>query len=352
MEERLIGPESPVLVTGANGFIGRKLVESLLALDFRNIRCLMRRSNAKDDFLKSVGMESGDSRVTIFIGDLLSEADCGKMAENIEVIYHLAAGRGEKSHAAACLNSVVTTRNLLDAVSERKTLRRFVNVSSFTVYSNRDKPHRILLDENCPVETDPAIRHNAYSYAKIRQDELVTQFCSSHDIPYAIVRPGVVYGPGNEKINGRVGIDSFGIFLHLGGSNRVPLTFVDNCADVIALAGLVKYEGNQVFNVVDDDLPTSRRFLSLYKKRVRRFKSLYIPKWISYMLCFLWEKYYKWSKGQLPNTYNRVLWHITWKKTKYSNKKIKTVLGWKQRVPTPEGLDLYFNSCQKKVSHD
>ena len=55
-----------------------------------------------------------------------------------------------------------------------------------------------------------------------------------------IVRPGYVYGQGKSAITGRVGIGSFGIFLHLGGGNRIPLTYVENCADAIVLAGLKK----------------------------------------------------------------------------------------------------------------
>ena len=84
-----------------------------------------------------------------------------------------------------------------------------------------------------------------------------------------IVRPGVVYGPGNKGITGRVGLGTFGLFLHLGGSNEIPLTYVDNCADAIVLAGIKGGVDGEVFNVVDDDLPTSRKFLRLYKKNVR-----------------------------------------------------------------------------------
>ena len=100
-----------------------------------------------------------------------------------------------------------------------------------------------------------------------------------------IVRPGSVYGAGKREIAGRVGIGTFGLFLHLGGSNTIPFTYVDNCAEAIVLAGLVKGVDGEVFNVVDDDLPSSRQFLRLYKKNVRRFKSLYVPHAVSYALC-------------------------------------------------------------------
>ncbi|MGH9426339.1 MAG: NAD-dependent epimerase/dehydratase family protein, partial [Terriglobia bacterium] len=141
-----------------------------------------------------------------------------------------------------------------------------------------------------------------------------------------------MYGPGNEGISGRVGISTSDIFLHLGGSNPIPLTYVDKCAEAIALAGLKKLATNgEVFNVVDDDLPSSRRFLRQYKKNVRRFKSIYVPHFVSYTLCYLWEKYSACSEGQLEPVLNRRRWRANWKKTLYSNEKLKSKLGWTPR---------------------
>ncbi len=89
---------------------------------------------------------------------------------------------------------------------------------------------------------------------------------------YVVVRPGSVYGAGKADITGRVGIGTFGFFLHLGGSNTIPFTYVDNCASAIVLAGLVEGVDGEVFNVLDDDLPSSRQFLRLYKKNVRELQ--------------------------------------------------------------------------------
>ena len=83
------------------------------------------------------------------------------------------------------------------------------------------------------------------------------------------IRPGAVYGPGKAEIPGRVGRDLSGLFLHMGGRNLIPFTYVDNCAEAIVLAGLVKGVDGEVFNVVDDDLPTSRKFLRMYKQNVK-----------------------------------------------------------------------------------
>jgi hypothetical protein len=102
---------------------------------------------------------------------------------------------------------------------------------------------------------------------------------------------------------------------------------------------------------VDDDLPSSRRFLRLYKERVRKFRSVYVPHAVSYILCHLWECYSAWSEGQLPPAYNRARWHANWKKTNYCNSKAKQELGWTPAVPTTVGLERYFAACRDREHH-
>jgi nucleoside-diphosphate-sugar epimerase len=346
--ELLADRDDLLLVTGASGFIGRRVVERLLAMGFRNLRCLVRRTGAGRLAALQAAVEGAS--VEIMNGNLLSREDCARAARGVAVIYHAAAGRGEKSVPDAFLNSVVTTRNLMEEALAGKTLKRFVNVSSFAVYSNAEKKGK-LLDENCPIEQHPVERGDAYCFAKVKQDEIVAEYGSRFGLPYVIVRPGYVYGPGNEGMTPRVGIGTFGIFLHLGGLNTIPITYVENCAEAIVLAGLVPGVDGQVFNVVDDDLPSSRSLLRQYKKNVQPFRSIYLPHAVSYSLCWAWERYVKWSDGQLPLSFNRRDWHATWKSTKYSNARIKERLGWTPRVPTSEGLSRHFEACRRKVSN-
>jgi len=345
-----VDKDDVILVTGASGFIGSRLVASLLDRGFRNLRCFVRVSSplARVEAL-GAGCDQ-ETQLEVFKGNLLSREDCAAATKDVRLIFHLAAGRGEKSYPEAFMNSVVTTRNLLDASLHNGGLKRFVNVSSFAVYSNQGKRGRSLT-ETCPLETRPELRGEAYCFAKVKQDEIVAEYGKKHKVPYVIVRPGYVYGPGKMNISGRVGTGTFGIFLHLGGSNKIPFTYVDNCADAIALAGLTMGVDGEVFNVVDDDLPSSHQFLRLYKQKVRRFRSIYVPHVLSYALCYLWERYSAWSEGQLPPVFNRREWHSYWKKTRYSNAKLKQRLGWTPRVPMAEGLERYFEGCRGGGQH-
>ena len=190
--------------------------------------------------------------------NLLSTEDCRSATAGVEITYHLVAGRG-KSFPGCFQGSVVTTRNLLDALLAHGRLKRFVNVSSFAVYSNFGLRRGAVWDETCPLEDKLEERHDAYAYGKLKQDELVQDYHQRFGVPFTIVRPGIVFGPGKKAIPGFVGMDTFGFFMHLGGGGPVPLTYVDNCAEAIVLAGLVKGVDGEVFNVVDDQLPTQPR---------------------------------------------------------------------------------------------
>ncbi len=343
----LIEKDAPILITGANGFIGSRVVRQLLEQGFKELRCFSRPSS-DTSALEATLQAYPEARCRIVMGNLLVKGDCLRAAEGAALIYHLAAGRGEKSYPDAFMNSVVTTRNLMDAALSSSQLRRFVNVSSFVVYSTERLRHGALLDESCPTEHEPQNTGEAYCYAKVRQEELVAEYGRKNRLPYVILRPGVVYGPGNRGITGRVGIGSFGIFLHLGGGNRIPLTYVDNCADAIILSGLIPGIDGEIFNVVDDDPPTSRQFLRQYKQHVIPFKSIYLPHSVSYFLCFLWERYSRWSEGQLPPVYNRKRWSSYWKGNTYSNAKLKQRLGWQPKIRYAEAAQNYF-AYQKRA---
>lgn len=348
VSERLIVARDPFLITGSSGFIGAKVVEILLEYGFSNLRCFVRPSSGLDR-LKQVLAKHSEESVQMVSGDLLSRDDCRRAAEGVSVIFHLAAGI-EKSFAGAFMNSALTTRNLMDAFLEVGRPKRFVNVSSFAVYSNLKLKRGALLNETCELENAPEKRFDPYCFGKLKQEQLVKQYGKERGLPYVIMRPGAVFGPGKKALTGRVGINTFGFFVHLGGSNRLPLTFVDNCAEAIVLAGLKRGIEGEIFNVVDDEYLTSRQFLRMSKK-AKPFRSVRVPYTLAYALCLLWEKYSKWSKGQLPPVFNRRRCSAEWKSNRYSNQKLKHRLGWQPRVPMRQAMEVFLDQFESDSNH-
>jgi len=118
---------------------------------------------------------------------------------------------------------------------------------------------------------------------------------------------------------------------------------VDNCAESIVLAGLRPGIDGEIFNVVDDEVLTSRQFLRAYRQKVKPFFSVRVPYHFAYAMCLLWEKYSKWSKDQLPPVFNRRRCAAQWKGNHFSNQKLHQRLGWKQRVNMEDAMAFWRN---------
>ena len=345
-QEHVVSSSERILVTGSNGFIGTRVVDTLLRYGFSNIRCFVRPSSRLDGLNTVLARYSVAETIEVCQGDLLSPEDCQRAVDGCTIIYHLAAG-SDKSFAGSFMNTALATRNLMDAIVRRGQARRFVNVSSFAVYSNLKIRRGGVLDETCPLEDSPQERYDPYCFGKLKQEELVKEYGKKFGLPYVILRPGTVFGPGKRELSGRVGIGTFGVFIQVGGSNLLPLTFVDNCAEAIVLAGLKPGVEGEVFNVVDDELLTSGQFLSAYKKSVNRFFSVRIPYLAAHHLCRLWDHYSRESKGQLPPVFNRRRCAAEWKEVRFSNQKLRDRLGWKPRI----GLEQAMASFLSQFSH-
>lgn len=342
----IINPDDLILVTGAKGFIGLKVVQALISYGFTKLRCFVRTSTNMNLLNKIIDINKNID-IEIIKGDLISMHDCEKATDNVSVIYHLAASFG-KSNSSAYKNAVIPTKNLLDSILKNKKFKRFLHVSSFAVYSNKNLKGNEILDEKCDIEKEPERSGEAYCYGKIKQEDLILEYAKKYNIPFVIVRPGAVYGPGSSEISLRVGFWCSGIFFHLGGSNIIPFTYIDNCADAIVLAGIKDEVNGEIFNIVDDDPPTSRDFLKLYKQNIGNFPSIFIPYSLMYFNCLLWELGSKLSNGRIRPVLNRRRCRTYWKGNLYTNEKLKKLLGWKPNIRLEEGLKHFFEFCKQE----
>jgi nucleoside-diphosphate-sugar epimerase len=262
-----------VLVTGAAGFLGIATVERLLAHGDRNIRCFVRPGRDLSQ-LEALFAKYPDAKPQFVSGDMTKAPDVAKAVKGVDVIYHLAAAM-KGTAADMFMNTVVGTKNLLEAMPKTKQ-PKLVLVSSFSVYGLAGLPRGYLVTESAPLEQNPQ-RRDPYSHAKIRQEELCRDYQSKLGFPMVVLRPGVIYGPRGGHLFANMGVNLFGVFLHLGRKNQVPLTYVDNCAEAIAIAGHKEESVGETYNVWDSELPTSSEYLKLYRKSVEKVKYVNVP---------------------------------------------------------------------------
>jgi nucleoside-diphosphate-sugar epimerase len=327
-----------ILVTGAGGFLGKAIVERLLAHGQNDLRCMLRDAS-KARGLEAIAARYPRAQLEFVTVNLRNPIEIPRAVSDADIVIHAAAAL-KGSPAEMFLDSVVASRNLLEAIANELRSIRVVLISSFGAMGVAELPRGAMVDEKTPLEQHPE-RRDVYSHTKLRQEQLFWEYHQKYDFDLVVLRPGVIYGPGGGHFSTRVGLNLFGRFLHLGGKNLLPLTYVDNCAEAIVVAALHESSSGQVYNVVDDDLVTSGQYLSLYKKNVRRVKSVPVPyfalMWGSRMV----ERYSERSKGQLPAIFTPYKTRAMWAGNQFSNAKLKS-LGWKPLLSTREGLERAF----------
>ena len=326
-----------ILITGAGGFLGGRLARSLLSYGQHDLRLHYRRKADSDD-LSTLVAQYPEWQLEVVTANLLRPPELKALVSGVDLIIHAAAGtRG--AVADMFLNSVVGTRNLLDATAGAGC-RRIALVSSFAMYCTANLASGAIHDEQCGLEAS-GIDKGAYAFTKIQQEMLFCEYQRRFGFEYVILRPGVIYGPGGGAFSPRVGLKIGSTFLELGGRCLLPLSYVDNCADAIVFAALHAPSGAS-FSVVDGDLPTCSQYLARYKQQVAPLTSIRVPRWAFLAGVHLVARYNRRSQGQLPANFNSYILRSMYRRLQYSNQALKN-LGWTQRVETDEAIGRTFD---------
>lgn len=326
------------LVTGSNGFLGPFVVDRLLARGATEVRCLVLPGTPRGR-LDEVASRHPGADVRVVEGNLASVEACAALLPGVDVVVHLAAAM--KGSAEVIFGStVVATQNLLEAARAADRPPRFVHCSSFAVYGVADLPKGATIDETTPLEPHPD-RRDLYAQAKLRQERMFHEYAAQHGIQVAIARPGVIYGPGGPAMSSRVGFFARGLFVELGGKNLLPLSYVENTAEALAvIAERARFNGD-VYNVHDDELLSCEDYLHRFDREVRPVRALRLPypatKAIAQVLGALRAA----SRGRVPAPLSPYAVDTTWKKHRFSNTRLHAI-GWSPRVSTDEGLRRTF----------
>ena len=212
--------DGKVLITGASGFIGGQLRDSLLRTD-ADVVAIRRPGSPPSSAGRSV------------------EADYARMAdlerviasEKPDYVLHVAGVTKGTSYEDFRAGNVMPTRNLLAAVRrEHPAVKRFVMVSSAASYgpSATSAPQR---EENPPRPIE------YYGRSKLEAERVVEE--ESAGVAWTIVRPCAVYGPGDVDHFTLFQAAVLGINLFYGNRDRLATwIYVDDCVRGILEAAI------------------------------------------------------------------------------------------------------------------
>ncbi len=314
------------LVTGANGFLGRYVVRALLARGIA-VRAMVRPAAR----LEGLGWPSS---VEVFRADLRTSRDLPRAFDGVDVLLHLAAvvSGGEDAQFAG---TVAGTERLLEGMAAT-ACQRLVLCSSFSVYNYSAVSG--TLDEDSPLHQTPDLyARDGYTIAKWWQERVTRRCAEKFGWDLTVLRPGFIWGRDHGYL-AALGQQFGRHHLVIGPLTRIPMTHVENCADVFALAVDGRARG-QTLNVVDDPGERIWTYLADYMRGTgNRGWRLPVPYWLAIMMVRLGFATVFRTATKVPGILMPRRFESRFKPLHFDNRKLRETLGWSPPLDYPKCL--------------
>lgn len=318
--------ETNVLVTGASGLVGRRVVSDLVKRGYRVTAVV--RSDPHRRELEAIGAQAVS-------GDLADPSTLDAPLKAANTVVHCAAhigdwGPAEKYRAI----NVVALEHLLGIVRASERFRRWIQVSSLGVYPAR---HHYGTDETTPPSLSGL---DGYTKTKAEAEVLINDQINRHRFPAVILRPGFIYGPGERHSVPRI-IEKFeaGKMKFIGrGDKLLNNTYVGNLSDAILLAMENPQAVGETFNIRDQRLVTREEYINTIADYLGKPHPKHVPEWLARTLVGPMETFAKLTNAtQAPLLTGARIKFMTLN-LDFSIAKAKRVLGYHPQVDFREGI--------------
>jgi nucleoside-diphosphate-sugar epimerase len=321
------------VITGGTGFIGSRLVESLVEKGYE-VRCLVRKSSQVEP-LKKLGVE-------LCYGDLLDHDSLRSLTKGGDLVYHLAAmvtDWGSKRDFYSM--NVDATRVLLEA-SRDSGVKRFIYMSSSTVVWKSDfwEVHDIDdIDESYPY---PENYNDYYNETKAEAERVVISLHEGTGLETVVLRPSNVWGAGDRVILPRIALAAKkGILFPMGSGHRwVSPCHVDNLAHALVLSAESGDRGGNIYFINDAVKIEHIEFLTkiLSAVGIEWAPKFTIPYSIAYGVAYAMETLFKMLNSKDPPVLTRFAVAALAGSRSYSIEKARKEIGYKPIVNMDQGL--------------
>jgi len=247
----MISKGTRILVTGATGFIGGRLVERLVSEYGADVRALVRNFARAPRIARFA--------VRMLPGEVTQPESIDRAIEGCEIVFHCAYGNaGSPSQQRAV--TVEGTQNVLEAALKHK-VRRILHVSTVSVYGRTADGD---LDESAPHKHSGEV----YADSKLEAEDLVFKYFKHHGLPVSVVQPTVVYGPygGTWTMNPISQLKTHRLILVNGESGLCNAVYVDDVVQAMLLASIKEEAIGQAFLISGEQPVTWHEFYNAYER--------------------------------------------------------------------------------------
>ncbi|MBU1099448.1 MAG: NAD-dependent epimerase/dehydratase family protein [Bacteroidetes bacterium] len=226
-----------IVITGSNGFIGKNLLNQLLEkYPEAKFKCLVRAEKKSDNPRVEF--------VTVNYLDLQSILD-SKVVDDADYIFHVAGVTKSATKKRFWEGNVIPTQNLLEAVKQTGAkLKRFLLVSSQAASGPSDSLDHLL------SESEDANPVELYGASKYEAEKILRTYS---DIPFTIISPGGVFGPGDVDFLKIFEMTKMGINVYAGVNGKyMSVIFSEDLVNAIVASAFSENCINKKYFIVND----------------------------------------------------------------------------------------------------
>ncbi len=315
----------PVLVTGATGFIGRRVVTKLLDAGITVRALVLPDENLPDEWGQTVEIARGD------ISDPKAVA---KAVSGAGTIIHLAAVVSDWGDETLYWKYTVDGSRLVfeEAI---KNNSRVVLTASVIVYGDN------ISKGPCPEDTGYGKAFGPYSRTKQAQEKLAREYYRDKCLRLTVVRPGNVYGPGSGPwLHDIVNVLKTGApGLISGGRGNAGLAYVDNVADILILAGVDDKSIGRVYNASDGLDVSWHQYFSDLAQMIGARSPGSVPRSAAAVSAFVFEALWKLFRIKKRPPLTREAFNLVGSDNRFPNRRVTRELGYTPRVSYAEGMN-------------
>jgi nucleoside-diphosphate-sugar epimerase/predicted dehydrogenase len=316
-----------ILVTGATGFLGRRVVKTMVQKGY-SVRALARKLSSIEN-LKGLDAE-------VFFGDVASIESLSPALEGIDYVIHAAADTTGRE-VDGQISTIQGTRNVID-LCERFEIKKLVYISSCNVYGVADYKSGQIVTEECSLERFP-LRRGPYTHSKLEAEEMIRRSMKRGRTPIVCLRPGTIFGPGGEIFTPMMGFSLGEKLFAIIGSRKLilPLIYIDNLVEAIIQAMNKVTSAGKIYNVVDIDKLTKKDYVDrLLRKLYPDAHYIYIPYKFLNLIVLIQEITFKILKRHPFLTRYRL--KSSQKNITYDCSLIRRELEWNPTISGEDGL--------------
>lgn len=312
-----------ILVTGATGFLGAALTQELVKQQ-QKVRVLARDERKARELF-------GDA-VTIIHGDIIDQDKVEQAVDGVEVIYHLVGRLYHPSVPTRLYKEthVDGTRIILKAAAEQQQLTRFVHCSTTGVHG--------VTGPVPAAEDAPFAPTNPYEATKLEAELLALKAYKEQHLPVSVIRPGLVYGPGDLHLLGFfTSIKKGRPCLINGGRALIHPIYIDDMTSAFLLAAEKPEAIGHSYNIAGDHPVTFRELSTAIAQALGRdLPKGDIPLWLANFASDVFSLLPGFDGEKAPLTRSRV--RFLTNSRLYNIERARKELGYAPKVNLEEGM--------------